>query len=183
MSTPSPPKPAKLIIGAYMADKRLLPGLATELTAMFGAMDIISAWLDFDFTTYYAQEMGTPLFRRMMAFKTLIAQDQLASVKVATNRIEQGSMADGCRKLNIDPGYLLSERFVLATGKNFSHRIYLQQGIYADLTLIYTRGDYQALPWTYPDYSDANMIDYLKTVRKKYKLDLQQSTISTATAS
>ena len=177
MSTPSPPKPAKLIIGAYMADKGLLRGLAAELTAMFGAMDIISAWLDFKFTTYYAREMGTPLFRRLMAFKTLIPQEQLASIKVATNRLEQGSMADGRRKLNIDPGYLLSERFVLATGKNFTHRIYLQQGIYADLTLIYTRGAFKALPWTYPDYQDAEMLNYLQTVRKKYKLDLQQASI------
>ena len=77
--------------------------------------------------------------------------------------------------MNIDPGYLLLERFVLATGKNFTHRIYLGGGIYADLTLIYTRGDFQALPWTYPDYADPRMIRHLNQIRHRYTIDLKAS--------
>jgi hypothetical protein len=70
---------------------------------------------------------------------------------------------------------MLHERFVLATGKNYSHRIYIGKGIYADLTLIYTKGAFQKLPWTYPDYTDKNMLAYLEHVRNKYIADLKQS--------
>ena len=76
--------------------------------------------------------------------------------------------------VNIDPGYLLHERFVLATGKNYSHRIHIGKGIYADLTLIFARGRYEPLPWTYPDYASENMLTFLKQVRKKYGVDLRQ---------
>ena len=75
-------------------------------------------------------------------------------------------------RVNIDPGYLLFERFVLATGKNYSHRIYIGEGIYADLTLIYQQGAYRPLPWTYPDYSEKAMGQFLMLVRKKYRLDI-----------
>jgi hypothetical protein len=77
------------------------------------------------------------------------------------------------RSVNIDPGYMLQERFVLATGKNFAHRIYIGKKIYADLTLIYKKGDFEKLPWTYPDYSDKNMLSFLRQVRKKYVADLK----------
>ena len=76
--------------------------------------------------------------------------------------------------VNLDPGYLLRERFVLATGKNYSHRIYIGQGIYADLTLIYTKGRFIKLPWTYPDYAQQNMLNYLERVRNKYVIDLKR---------
>jgi hypothetical protein len=175
MSIPSRPQPAKLVIGACLADKRLYPEVATELTSLFGPADIVSAWLDFDYTTYYQREMGSPLYRRIIAFEPLIGQEDLASIKVTTNRVEQRFAEQGRRQVNIDPGYLLLERFVLASGKNFTHRIYLQQGIYADLTLIYTRGGFQTLAWTYPDYAARKMLDYLTAVRNKYKMDLKKS--------
>jgi hypothetical protein len=178
MSIPSLPKPAKLIIGAYLAEKKLYPELAMELASLFGPVDIVSAWFAFDYTNYYEKEMGAPLYRRVLAFKSLIAQDELAAIKVTTNQIEQRFTNKGRRQINIDPGYLLLERFVLASGKNFSHRIYLQQGIYADLTLIFTRGAFQTLAWTYPDYADRKMLDYLTAVRDKYRLDLKQMVTS-----
>ena len=74
--------------------------------------------------------------------------------------------------MNLDPGYLLYERFVLATGKNFSHRIYIGRGIYADLTLVYQKGAYRSLPWTYPDYAADTMRAFLTTVREHYAADL-----------
>jgi hypothetical protein len=74
--------------------------------------------------------------------------------------------------VNIDPGYLLHERFVLASGKNFSHRIYICRGIYADMTLNYQKGNFQKLPWTYPDYADGPILSFLRQVRLKYGQDL-----------
>ena len=174
MSLPQPPTPAKLIVGFFVKEKTLAADIAQMLQDRLGPVDMISAWLDFDFTAYYEKEMGAPLSRRLMVFKTLVEQTELAAIKQMTNALEQTYQRQGRRRVNIDPGYLLPERFVLASGKNFTHRIYIGQGIYADLTLIYQKGAFRTLPWTYPDYAGKHLIDFLTLVRKKYMLDLKQ---------
>ncbi len=175
MSTPKFPKPAKLVIGIILKEKRLIGTLVNELAERFGPVDIISRWFSFDYTSYYESEMGSPLFRRMLAFKTLIEQQSLSEIKTFTNYIESRYSENGKRAVNIDPGYMLCERFVLATGKNYTHRIYIGNNIYADLTLIYQEGGFKKLPWTYPDYADDNMLDYLKNVRYRYIADLKRN--------
>ena len=172
MSIPQKPKPAKLIIGFFLKQKHLLDEVAGDLCSRFGAIDIISAWLPFDYTTYYAKELGAPLFRRLFSFVKLIEQDDLVKIKLSTNQIERKYSQNGKRSVNIDPGYLLHERFVLASGKNFSHRIHLSEGIYADLTLMYFKGRFQKLPWTYPDYADRSMLAVLERMRRKYILNM-----------
>ncbi|OQX27619.1 MAG: GTP-binding protein [Desulfobacteraceae bacterium IS3] len=173
MSIPQSPKPAKLLIGLFMKEKNLLEPAARLLAENFGPVDMISSWMDFDYTDYYERETGKPLFRRMLAFQTLTEQTALADIKIVTNEIEKKFSKDGMRNINIDPGYMLPERFVLASGKNFTHRIYIGKGIYADLTLIYTKGGFQKLPWTYPDYADAKMLVWLKQVRERYVRELR----------
>jgi hypothetical protein len=172
MSKPREPKPAKLVIGLFMKEKALFEPIVDELVSQFGAIDLISRWMPFDYTAYYEQEMGTPLFRRLLAFSSLIKQLDLAGIKLETNRLEGHYTENGRRRVNIDPGYLLHERFVLASGKNFSHRIYVGKKIYADLTLIYQRGVYKKLPWTYPDYGDRPIISFLEQARARYGVDL-----------
>lgn len=174
MSLPQPPKPAKLVIGIFTRDKNIIDQLANELSGVFGSFDLVSSWLPFDYTTYYEREMGVPLFRRMFAFQKLIEQSELSAVKTITNRIENQYASNGKRIVNIDPGYLSLERFVLASGKNFTHRIYVGQGIFADLTLIYQHGMFEKLPWTYPDYADQPVLAFLEKVRNKYAVDLKQ---------
>ena len=173
MSIPQAPKPAKLVIGLIMKDRALFEPLGVELSAGFGSVDMVSSWMPFDYTTYYEPEMGTPLYRRLLTYQKLINQDELPEIKLRTNRLEQSFSQNGRRRVNIDPGYLLYERFVLASGKNFSHRIYIGGGIYADLTLIYQRGGFEKLPWTYPDYADQPMLAFLAQVRNKYAVDLK----------
>ncbi len=167
--------PAKLVIGFIMKDRALFEPLGVELSADFGAVDMVSSWMPFDYTTYYEPEMGTPLSRRLLTYKKLINQDDLPEIKLTTNRLEQSLAQSGRRRVNIDPGYLLYERFVLASGKNFCHRIYIGRSIYADLTLIYQQGRYEKLPWTYPDYADEPMLEFLTRVRRKYAVDLKTS--------
>ena len=174
MSLPQPPTPAKLIVGFFVKERNLAADIAQDLKERLGPVEMVSPWLNFDFTTYYEKEMGAPLSRRLVVFKTLVEQTELAAIKRMTNALEQTYKRQGQRRINIDPGYLLPERFVLATGKNFTHRIYIGQGIYADLTLIYQKGAFRTLPWTYPDYADKQLIDFLTLVRKKYMLDLKQ---------
>jgi hypothetical protein len=168
MSTPTKPDPAKLVIGIYTGNKDLFDPIFEELRQLYGETDTVSGWMNFDRTDYYENEMGKPLFRRMVSFEKLIDQEDLAGIKRTTNVIEAKHTVEERRRVNIDPGYLLLSRFILATGKDFSHRIYIGQGIYADLTLIYKRGVFLTLPWTYPDYADTMMTSYLLTVRDRY---------------
>ncbi len=174
MSRPIPPKPAKLVISMFMNDRQAVAAVISSLSADLGPVDMISAWMLFDHTDYYAAEMGGPLYRRLVVFKELIEQQNLADIKHFTNRVESRLADSSRRRVNIDPGYLLPERFVLATGKNYSHRIFIGQGIYADLTLIYHSGGFQPLEWTYPDYREDRMRRYLNATRRKYLDDLKR---------
>lgn len=174
MSRPKPADPAKLIVGLLVNDKTLLEGVAAELVAQFGPLEAVSGWLAFDYTQYYTPEMGASLWRRILVFRELIAQTELAGIKLKTNCIENRHAAESRRSVNIDPGLLVRERFVLATGKNFGHRIYLGDGIYADLTLIYRGHGFQTLPWTYPDYGDHPIRNFLALIRKKYVREIKQ---------
>ena len=172
MSRPQPPADAKLVASLILRERDLLPQLAAELEGLFGPLETVSRWLAFDFTPYYEAEMGRPLVRRMLTFKIPVAQDRLADIKLATNALEARHLSDGRRRVNIDPGLLLPTRFVLASGKDFTHRIYLAKGIYADLTLIYTRGAFQRLPWTYPDYAGETLLGFLQQVRQRHQLEI-----------
>ncbi len=174
MSVPKNPDPAKLVVGCIMKNKSDIDKLFPILESMFGNVDMISPWVGFAYTDYYYKEMGSPLYRKVFVFKPLIAQDELAMIKEKTNEIEFEFATDGKRAVNIDPGYLVSSRFILATGKEYSHRIYIGRGIYADLTLMYSKErGFQTLEWTYPDYASKAMISFLSKVRKKYLLDLK----------
>lgn len=175
MSQPAAPQAAKLVIGVFTRDASLFAPVAERLTHQFGDIDLMSAWMPFDYTSYYEHEMGAELKRRMTAFKTLIDQGGLSSVKQKTNAIEAIYKQQGKRMVNIDPGYLLRERFVLATGKNFAHRIYIGDHIYADLTLVFQKGTFQSLPWTYPDYQAADMQSFLCRARDKYIKDITET--------
>ncbi|MBA3010590.1 MAG: DUF4416 family protein [Proteobacteria bacterium] len=174
MSTPKAPDPAKLLISVFMKEQQVFEDIFDRLEQIAGPCDIISKWLDFDFTDYYYKEMGSPLYRRLIAFKPLIDQDMLADIKLATNDLEKSCLSGGNRQVNIDPGYLLASRFVLATGKEYSHRIYIGKNIYADLTLMYTKQGFKTLEWTYPDYASDAVTGFLEKVRNKYLLDLKE---------
>lgn len=173
MSEPQKPNPAKLFVAVFMNDISHFNGVAESLSKRFGAIDILSEWEDFDNTTYYEKEMGSDLKRRVIIFKDLIEQDDIADIKLFAISVENDFMGNTGRNVNIDPGYLLMERFVLATCKNFAHKIYVGKGVYADLTLVYKDGKYNTLPWTFPNYKDENMIAFISKVREKYIIDLK----------
>lgn len=174
MSIPGLPDPAKLVIGFFTAWKELFEPAVRYLTDGFGPVELVSRWFDFDYTAYYTAEFGSPLFRRMLSFQRPVNQEELAGIKRITNNIEQNFSLDAKRRINIDPGYMLRERFVLATGKNFAHRIYIGDGMYADLTLLYYDKSFQTLPWTYPDYAAETMQSFLRQVRNRYVFDLKK---------
>jgi hypothetical protein len=173
MSIPQDPKPAKLFMSVIADSAGNIAQVLSRLTKLYGILDFVSALLAFDYTDYYYAEMGQPLVRRFASFEGLIPQEGLAQIKVQTNLLETEQSAGGNRRVNIDPGYLLAERLVLASGKNYAHRIYLNSGIYADLTMVYRDRDYRPLAWTYPDYVEPKVRTWLRGLRGKYLLQLR----------
>jgi len=173
MSVPQDPKPAKLFMSVIADSAGNIANVLSTLTKLYGILDFVSALLAFNYTDYYYAEMGQPLVRRFASFEGLIPQEDLAQIKVQTNLLETDQSAEGNRRVNIDPGYLLAERLVLASGKNYAHRIYLSRGIYADLTLVYRDRDYRPLAWTYPDYAEPEVRTWLRGLREKYLLQLR----------
>lgn len=169
MSTPSEAEDVKLISSIFSPEESLLDQVIAELQEIFGPLDWKSPRIFFDRTRYYAREMGWPLYRRFLSFKNLIHPQDLVTVKLRTNEIERRYLKDEKRRINIDPGYICLERLILATGKNYIHRVYLSRGVYADLTLIFRRGKFKALEWTYMDYADEGIITYFNEIRELYK--------------
>ncbi len=174
MSLPEEPQRVKLITSLFSPQENLIQEGMTVLQEFFGPADWISPPLFFDRTRYYAREMGWPLYRRFMAFQNLIPPEDLVPIKQQTNEIERRYLSGENRLINVDPGYISAERLVLATGKNYIHRIYLGKGIFADLTLIFKRGTFVPLEWTYPDYSDPRMIEAWNQVREKYMAQIRE---------
>jgi hypothetical protein len=164
----------KPVVSLILARQDLAGAVMPRLAAYFGPPDLLGPWWPFDTTAYYAPEMGQGLGRRLVAFLHLGHPGRLSAWKHFTNRLEEDFSLAGRRLVNLDPGYISTERLVLATGKNYSHRLYLDRNIFADLTLIYGRGDFQALPWSYPDYAQDPLRGLLGLVRRKYLWQLRQ---------
>lgn len=162
------------MVSVLAADERVLDFVRSELIKELGPSEQEAGPISFGFTSYYDQEMGPGIRRWLWAFRDLVDRSSLADIKRLTNRIEQTYTVEGKRRFNLDPGLLTLGNFVLATGKNNAHRIYMKDGIFADLTLIYRSGTYRPLEWTYPDYSAEELITILNRFRERYKCMLAQ---------
>jgi len=173
MSTPKEADDVKLVASLFSPEEKILEEVIVELQAMCGSADWVSPPLFFDRTRYYEKEMGWPLHRRFLSFNPLIRPEAIVDIKLQTNGLETRYLQEGGRRVNIDPGYIALERLVLATGKNYTHRIYLSKGIYADLTLVFHQGSFQTLAWTYRDYADPVVIGYFNDIREHYKNQLR----------
>jgi hypothetical protein len=172
MSEPRIPDPVKLISSIFSGDSVLVGEAIRRLSRKFGTIDFISEYMPFEYTGYYAKEMGDSLVRRFISFEDLVDPAFLPDVKLYTNGIEKELSKGRKREVNIDPGYLSEAHLVLATGKKYTHRPYLRDGIYADLTLIYKKGAFRPLEWTYPDYAGSEIINALVSIRRQYLMKL-----------
>jgi hypothetical protein len=173
MSDPQPPEVVKLIASLFSGDGRMLGDAVQALSEKYGKADFISVPAPFTYTDYYEKEFGGSLIRRFIAFERLIRPETLPDVKLWTNALEKRLSAEGRRRVNIDPGYLAKAHLILATGKGYTHRPSLREGIFADLTLIYRDKSFHTLPWTYPDYAGGEVIGMLTRIRERYLLQLK----------
>jgi hypothetical protein len=172
--------PVKLIVGVITARLDLLAAVYQRLSERFGPIDFTSQLLPFDYTTYYEAEMGKDLKRQFISFETLIAPDELAAAKHFSNAVEREFAKTGAedRQINLDPGYISAAKLVLASTKDHAHRIYLQGGIYAEITLKFHHKTFQPWEWTYPDYRTQAYIDIFNRIRSMYMEQLKTSGLS-----
>jgi hypothetical protein len=164
------PQKAKLFVGMISGFPETFGEAAAILQMRFGAVDMESEIFSFDCTDYYAKEMGENLKRKFVTFEPLIAQDQLAQIKIFTNEMEEkfAGKYGFVRPVNLDPGLLLASKIILASCKDFSHRIYLRRGVYAEVTLQFFKRGCKLLPWTYPDFRKEEYHRFFLEVRERY---------------
>ncbi len=162
------PQKVKLIVGIITNNCEVYDKAKMALRRRFGACDYESPQLEFRYTDYYEKELGKGLKRYFLSFKRLISPDKLASIKIITNSIEKKFLNNNRRIINIDPGYLNHSKLILATTKDYSHRIYLKKGIYAEVTLRFKDNTFAAWDWTYPDYQTQDYINIFNNIRQMY---------------
>lgn len=168
---------AVLITALMYNDNNIYNSVLEKLINNFGEIEVISDEYLFSHSVYYKEEMGEYLNKRFIVFKNMIERDYISDVKKITDNIEiEYSDSEGKRKINIDPALLTLENFILVTNKNFTHRIYLKEGVFADLTLIYKKKKgYTELEWTYADYSSEDTKKFLNKIRELFYKRLIES--------
>ena len=164
-------KLVKFIVAILAIDEDALLVARELVTQRLGDVDILSPVWPFTNTKYYAKEMSDNLFRQIVSLTKLGHPDRLIELKLASNSVELDDASNrnrGLRRaINLDPGYITPAKLVLATTKDYSHRVYLGQGIYAEATLHYHAGSWIAWPWTYPDYAVSTYHDFFAQVRSR----------------
>jgi len=170
--------PVCLVCALTYGEGRFCEEALRRLEGRFGPVSRIMEPFDFRHTRYYEREMGGGLKKRLAAFRRPVPPSGLPRAKRAAGEIE-ARLADpdrGGRRVNLDPGYLAPSRLVLASTKDFAHRIYLDRGIFAEVTLVYRDGRFRPLPWTYPDYREEAVLEFLRETRSAFLDSLRGTT-------
>ncbi|MFA4926060.1 MAG: DUF4416 family protein [Candidatus Aminicenantales bacterium] len=169
--------PVKLICGIIFSDDPIREKARARLIEKFGPADAQSDSFSFNFSHYYDQDMGQNLKRCFISFESLIDPQNLPVIKHQTNDLEEDFrlLFPGVhRPVNLDPGYLKASALIMATTKDFAHRIPLTAGIYAHLELLFTRQKARTLGWTYPDFYQPGYQVFFLQVRKTYLSQLKK---------
>lgn len=178
MAAPRFPEPMLLIVAAFSRHENALAWARERLETLFGPVALVSPTYDFTQTAYYESSMGPNLRKQFLVFRDLIAPENLAKVKLQTNQLEEELSSSAQhpepRPVNLDPGLLCLGKFMLATTKDQAHRIYLRDGIFAEVTLRYESGAFHPCPWTYADYRQPLVLAFLNEARSYYRNRLRE---------
>ena len=167
------PEDAVIFTASLFSSQEVFNNAAPRLKGLFGHVYYESPPLNWNFSTYYNGELGAPLYRQFMFFEKLVDPVFLVDAKLAMCEIEKEFSTGGNRQINLDPGYMSLAKVVLASRKNYSHRIYLGRGVFCELELFYQEGRFNPLPYTYFDYRDDHFLAFFTKARLllKKKLD------------
>ena len=164
---------ALLMVAAFSRHAAALVWARARLAETFGPIALAGEPYEFHHTAYYAPTMGPGLTKQLLAFRDLVPLDSLAEKKRLTIELEAELQHSGQfpeeRPLNIDPGLLTLGKFMLATTKDQAHRLYLRDGIFAEVTLRYQSGAFEPWPWTYADYRLPKVRAFLAEARDYYR--------------
>lgn len=167
------PKPVLLLIAVSSRYDEALAWAEQRACEEFGPLRLRSEAFAFTETDYYQATMGTDLKKQFLTFETLVDPGTLPKIKRLTNAMEaeysQSHAHAEPRPLNLDPGYLTLAKLVLASTKDHAHRIYLDQGIYAEVTLNYRKRGWQRSEWTYPDYQRQDFQEFFSLCRQSLR--------------
>jgi hypothetical protein len=173
MAEPRVPDPVLLVVAAFSRHPSALAWARERLEPLFGPVALVSPPFDFNQTGYYERDMGRDLRKEFLVFRDLVGADVLPDAKHRTNALEQELAGSGTypepRPLNLDPGLLSLGKFCLATTKDQAHRLYLRDGIFAEVTLHYQAGAFVPWPWTYADYRQESVRAFLQQARDYYR--------------
>lgn len=176
MQAPADPTPVKFIIALLRqgSETPLSDNIVAALNHHWGPIDFQGSLHPFDQTNYYQKEMGNNLHRQLIAFQELRTPEELASAKLKCIEIEASFSVSTGRTVNLDIGYLDHNKIVLASVKGLSQKIYLSQGVYADLVARYSHGRYQPFEWTFPDFKAGRYDADLSAIRLRYLEQLSE---------
>jgi hypothetical protein len=176
MGTAREPKPAKYFMALLSADPKLLDDIENELSSILSGIDGRTEPVPWTASDFYAKEMGPGLLRRFISFSQLRSPQDLAAIKVQTQTLEAAhrTFGTGGRRINCDPGYLDAFKIVLGSTKNAGQRIYLQSGIYGEVTLLYHDAAFYGLEYTYRDYLWPDTLAFFAQLRSRYLSQLRQ---------
>lgn len=178
------PRPVKLIIAVMAGNDKCLGSALDAIVTEFGTTDLVSDVWTFDQTDYYKNQTGPHILKQFASIDKLIDPGELAQIKHKTNQIEQtqakllhSAGVTWPRPVNLDPGIIEPSKLILASTKNYSHRIYIGQGMYAEVTLTFHKGKWLPFPYTYPDYKQSGYQEFLSKVRDRLVAQYKETPI------
>ena len=167
--------PVLLITGILISPKLKIKDIFTQLEQSFNnSIESVSEPFPFDHSNYYEPEMGPNLQRLFVCFKDLIDPETGYLYKCRSNQIETQFSIKNNRYVNLDPGILSMHNLLLYSTKNYSHRIPCNKGIYAELTVLFKKHSVKTLQWTYPDFKQQAIQQFLLEIRKQYSIKLKK---------
>ncbi|MEQ8786968.1 MAG: DUF4416 family protein [Pirellulaceae bacterium] len=165
-----PHYPVLLITAVFSRHHEAIDWGRARLEERYGPIALESERFEFTETSFYHASMGDDLLKTFFAFERRIEPLDLVDIKLHTNQLEEECRALGRwpepRPLNLDPGYISEAKLVLATTKDRDHRLYLDRGVYAEVTLHYHHKAWRKREWTYPDYQRADFHAFFDRCRQ-----------------
>jgi hypothetical protein len=163
-----------LFVGTLYNDPEIFSRSKEIIQKIFGDILFASPPSPWDYSLHYKDELGWPIVRQFIFFKDLLDAGNLPRIKLKTNEIEEVLSFNNRRGINLDPGYLTLAKVVLASTKNYSHRIYLGEGIYGEVALVYRDNTFKPHLFTYRDFQDRDCIELFVSARAMLKKILDQ---------
>lgn len=159
-------QPAVLrIAGILHPDEEWLQWSIGKLESEWGKLLRQSESFPFNHTAYYS-DISPTLKRTFLSFRGLARAGDLADWKIFSGFLEKESGQR--RRVNIDPGYVNGSRLVLASTKDHAHRIFLRDGIFAEVTLRFMKKKWVSFDCTFPDFACGVYDNFLNESREDW---------------